>query len=146
MDILYPEKKSQNEYKQIIENQEDENASSLIMRLTYEDVSILITGDIDQQGECRLTELYQHKELESDILKVAHHGSKYSSSELFLDAVRPKLAVFQVGKNNFGHPSQAVSEKCRQRGIMIYRTDTSGAIMLDQRKGDRGISIQKMIE
>lgn len=146
LDILYPEKKSQNEYKQIIENQEDENASSLIMRLTYEDFSILITGDIDQQGECRLTELYQHKELESDILKVAHHGSKYSSSELFLDVVRPKLAVFQVGKNNFGHPSQAVIEKCRQRGIMIYRNDTSGAIMLDQRKGDRGISIQKMIE
>ena len=84
--------------------------------------------------------------LQSDLLKVAHHGSKYSSSDAFLQAVAPRAAVIQVGKNNFGHPSQAVIEKCGEKDIMVYRNDTSGAIGICLKKGGRGISIQKMIK
>ena len=128
------------------EHQEDENASSLIMKLRYQGIDLLITGDIDQQGEAELTEVYGKQGLKSHILKVAHHGSKYSSKDSFIDAVKPLAAVVQVGKNNFGHPAQTVIEKYRQRFIMVYRNDTSGAIGIFIRKGGRGISVQRMMK
>ena len=147
LDILAPEKKSRSEYQQLIQNQEDENELSLIMRLRYGKLSVLITGDIDQEGERRLTvDPAVKKRLRCDILKVAHHGSKYSSSDEFLNAALPSIAVFQVGKNNFGHPSETVIEKCRQKGIMVYRNDLSGAIGIQKSGGEREILVQKMIE
>lgn len=149
LEILAPERRSPEEYERMIEEEEDENASSLIMKLEYQGMSVLITGDIDAQGEGELVEESGEK-LRSHILKVAHHGSKYSSSEEFLEAVDPALAVFQVGKNNFGHPSEAVIEKCGQKGIMIVRNDTSGAVGIrlkpSGRRGQKRISVQKMIE
>jgi competence protein ComEC len=69
--------------------------------------------------------------LGADILKVAHHGSKYSESESFAKNVSPEYAVFQVGKNNFGHPNKGVIEKFRRKGIMIYRNDEDGAVAFD---------------
>ncbi|MCQ4637935.1 DNA internalization-related competence protein ComEC/Rec2 [Anaerovorax odorimutans] len=147
LDILAPQRASEEEYEKIAAEEEDENAASLIMKLRYGPVSLLITGDIDQQGERALMEDYAGRDtLRSEILKVAHHGSKYSSTEDFLEAVSPKMAVIQVGKNNFGHPSQAVIEKCREKDIMVYRNDTSGAIGICMGKGGRGISVQKMME
>ncbi|MCI8647871.1 MAG: DNA internalization-related competence protein ComEC/Rec2 [Firmicutes bacterium] len=146
LDILAPEKKTKQEYEEMAHNQEDENASSLIMKLTCENCSVLITGDLDQDGESGLVDMYGEKGLHCDVLKVAHHGSKYSSCDKFIDAVSPKAAVFQVGKNNFGHPDKTVIEKYRQRVIMVYRNDTSGAIGLCKNTSGRGISIQKMIE
>lgn len=146
LDILAPEGKTTEEYRQMAEHKEDENASSLIMKLRYQGIDLLVTGDIDQQGEAELTETYGKQGLKSHILKVAHHGSKYSSGDSFIDAVSPLAAVFQVGKNNFGHPAQTVIEKYRQRFIMVYRNDTSGAIGISIRKGGRGISVQRMIK
>lgn len=146
LDILAPEGKTMEEYRQMAEHQEDENASSLIMKLRYQGIDLLITGDIDQQGEAELTEVYGKQGLKSHILKVAHHGSKYSSKDSFIDAVKPLAAVVQVGKNNFGHPAQTVIEKYRQRFIMVYRNDTSGAIGIFIRKGGRGISVQRMMK
>lgn len=146
LDILAPEKKTENEYRQMVQNQEDENVSSLVMKVTCEGVSVLITGDLDQEGESRLAGLYGEKGLHCDILKVAHHGSKYSSCEDFIDAVSPGVAVFQVGKNNFGHPDKTVIEKYRQRFIMVYRNDISGAIGFYREKSGRGICVKKMIE
>ena len=147
LDILAPKQASEKEYEKLSADQEDENASSLIMKLRWGPVSVLITGDIDQEGERLLLDRYSGSRiLQSDLLKVAHHGSKYSSSEDFLQAVAPRAAVIQVGKNNFGHPSQAVIEKCGEKDIMVYRNDTSGAIGICLKKGGRGISIQKMIK
>ena len=147
LDILAPERRTVEEYQELIKKQEEENESSMIMRLRYKGVSVLITGDIDQEGETRLAADPALKEqISCDILKVAHHGSKYSTSDAFLDAVSPELAVFQVGKNNFGHPSETVIEKCRQRGIMIYRNDRSGAVGIFVEKDGRGIRIYKLIE
>lgn len=146
LDILAPEKKTKKEYEEMALNQEDENASSLIMKVTCGTCSVLITGDMDQDGESRLADVYGEKGLHCDVLKAAHHGSKYSSCDKFIDAVSPQAAVFQVGKNNFGHPDKTVIEKYKQRVIMVYRNDTSGAIGLWEEAGGRGISIQKMIE
>jgi competence protein ComEC len=73
--------------------------------------------------------------LKCDILKVAHHGSKSSSSEAFLDAAAPDIAVIQVGPGNFyGHPHAQTIERLEARGIRIYRTDLDGAVGIDIRK------------
>lgn len=127
LEVLAPCRKSQKEYQQMLENQEDENESSLIFRLNYKGVTVLLTGDIDKEGEQALVEQYG-KGLKCNILKVAHHGSKYSSSDSFLDAVNPEIAVFQVGKNNYGHPNYEVVEKFKSRTHFVFRNDESGAI------------------
>lgn len=127
LEVLAPGRKSQKEYQQMLENQEDENESSLIFRLNYKGVTVLLTGDIDQEGEQALVEQYG-KTLKSNILKVAHHGSRYSSSDSFVAAVNPEIAVFQVGKNNYGHPNYEVVEKFKSRNQFVLRNDESGAI------------------
>ena len=66
--------------------------------------------------------------LDADILKVAHHGSKYSSSDAFLDAVSPDIAVIQVGKNIYGHPTPETLERLESRGVSVYRNDECGAV------------------
>lgn len=60
--------------------------------------------------------------------KVPHHGSKYSSSEDFIEEVSPKLAVFQVGRNNYGHPSSEVIERYQNAGCFTVRNDLQGAV------------------
>lgn len=83
-----------------------------------------------------------------DILKVAHHGSRGSTGDLFLEAVSPQIAVIQTGKNNFGHPAPAVIEKLRENGIMTYRNDMDGAVgvVSEKRKGkENRIRILTMI-
>ena len=68
----------------------------------------------------------------SDKTKVAHHGSKSSSSEAFLDAARPEIAVIQCGRNNFyGDPHKQTLERLEERGIRVFRTDISGAVGID---------------
>ena len=62
-------------------------------------------------------------ELKADVLKVGHHGSKYSSTDIFLKAVRPAKAYIEVGKNNYGHPTQGALERLRAVGAQIFRTD-----------------------
>ena len=67
-----------------------------------------------------------------DIGKVAHHGSKSSSSEEFLGAVKPRIAVIQCGRNNFyGHPHKQTLKRLEERGIKVFRTDISGAVGID---------------
>lgn len=140
LEILYPEKKNALDYKNSIENEEDENKSSLIVRVNYQGLSVLMTGDIGFDGEMDFLDFYDTKngkaksDVRTDILKIGHHGSKYSTSDQFLESIDPKIAVFQVGKNNFGHPNEGVIEKCKNSGIMVYRNDTSGAIILSKGK------------
>lgn len=126
--ILWPEKQDF--------TVDDENINSLIFKIHAGGMSILITGDITAEGERAMTEKYRGTDvLRADVLKVAHHGSKYSSTEEFLDAVKPKVAMIGVGKNNYGHPSDEVIEKLKEKGIITYRTDVDGAIGIRKEKG-----------
>ena len=108
------------------------NNNSIVARFNSLDFSILFTGDIEEIAEKRLCELYSGTDkLEAFVLKVAHHGSKTSSSEEFLELVKPKIALIGVGKNNnFGHPNIDVIERLENMGSKIYRTDNCGEIII----------------
>lgn len=108
------------------------NNNSIVARFNSLDFSILFTGDIEEIAEKRLCELYSGTDkLEAFVLKVAHHGSKTSSTEEFLELVKPKIALIGVGKNNnFGHPNIDVIESLENMGSKIYRTDNCGEIII----------------
>jgi competence protein ComEC len=104
-----------------------ENNRSLVLRLTYGDVSALFTGDIEQEAESVL--LQAGHDLRAVILKVPHHGSRTSSSEAFLRAVGPRVAVFSVQRDSrFGHPHPLVVERYEALGVDVRRTDAHGAV------------------
>ncbi|QHI73345.1 DNA internalization-related competence protein ComEC/Rec2 [Aminipila terrae] len=113
--ILFPEKKTMEEYSEFLSNQRDENAGCLVMKITLEGVSVIMTGDIDTTGEKQIIESNSVNNLKADVLKVAHHGSRYGSSAAFLQAVRPHIAVIQVGKNTYGHPNEKTLQNLKQR-------------------------------
>ncbi len=127
IEILAPERLGDSE-KGRLGNTSDENAISLIARVSYNGVSAMMTADIDSAGELRLARSVSPDKLKCDILKVAHHGSKYSSCEEFLKAVSPEAAVIQVGKNNYGHPAEETLERLQNEGAAVYRTDLTGAV------------------
>ncbi len=103
------------------------NDNSVVVRLTYGAVSMLLTGDIEARAEAVL--LADGVHLASTVLKVAHHGSCHSSTPAFLDAVDPQLAVISVGEDNdFGHPCARVIQQLG--GARVYRTDTHGTVTL----------------
>lgn len=109
----------------------EDNEKSSVFRIDVDGISILVTGDIGVETEKILIDKYKHSNLLNvDVLKVGHHGSKYSTSENFLDAVDPKVALIGVGKNNYGHPSPSVIDKLHKNDIILYRTDVDGAIGL----------------
>jgi len=108
---------------------EDSNDTSVVGKLIFLNTSFLFTGDLYQSGEEKILE--RDFNLESEILKVAHHGSKTSTSERFLERVLPKLAIICVDKNNqYGHPHQEVIERLRKNGVKILRTDLNGDIKI----------------
>ena len=112
---------------------DDPNEHNTVYMINYKGIKVMVTGDLLEADEQEMIEYYQGTEtLDCDILKVAHHGSKSSSSEAFLDAAKPEIAVIQCGRNNFyGHPHQQTLERLEIRGIKVYRTDISGAIGID---------------
>jgi competence protein ComEC len=103
------------------------NDASLVTRLTLRGVSFLFTGDIEAEGEELL--IHSGRLRPTTILKAAHHGSKTSSSQEFLDLVDPLFVVISVGAGNpFGHPSPEVLARLADRNTRIFRTDQSGTI------------------
>lgn len=103
------------------------NSDSLVMHITDGERKFLLTGDIERDVESKL--VAENAPLASDVLKVPHHGSKTSSTQPFLEAVQPKLAVVSVGLYNpFGHPAPSVAERYKQDGVRLLRTDRDGAI------------------
>ena len=103
------------------------NDNSIVLHIKYGKVSLLFTGDIEESVEFHLIE--EGVDINSTILKVAHHGSDTSSSVDFIDAVNPEAAIVSVGKNNkFGHPSALVMSSYEDQGVSIYRTDYDGDI------------------
>lgn len=108
-----------------LKNPHDANVST---KLIYGGTSALLMGDAEKMIEYRL--VYERSEsLRSDVLKVGHHGSKTSSSQEFLAAVSPKIAIIQAGrKNRYGHPTQEVLDRISAAGAAIFRTDLDGDI------------------
>lgn len=112
-----------------IEGSQDENSNCSVFMIYYGSVKILVTGDLDVEGEEKMIAFYKEKEkLKADILKIGHHGSKTSTSDEFLEEVSPQYCVIQVGKNNYGHPDMKIIEKCHKKGIIVLRNDKHGAI------------------
>ena len=121
LEILWPNQNLISSYSNPVNN------VSVVTRLIYNDIEILLTGDIENKVENYLVN--QDFELESDILKLPHHGSKTSTSYNFLKAVNPKVVVISVGENNkYKHPSQEVLERIKD--LIIYRTDKDGDIQI----------------
>lgn len=107
------------------------NDNSTVIQITMDDVSFLITGDIEETAEGILVESMTNDELQSDVLVVPHHGSNSSSTAEFLDTVSPSVAVVPVGLDNqYGHPHDEVMQRLRFRGITIHRTDLDGTVEL----------------
>ncbi|HTY40023.1 MAG TPA: MBL fold metallo-hydrolase [Candidatus Paceibacterota bacterium] len=106
----------------------DLNDTVLVTRVESQGLRALFTGDIGASIE---TYLAKHADLRADILKVAHHGSKFSSSAGFLAAVQPKAAVIEVGRGNrFGHPTPEALARLSALGIQVFRTDEQGLIAM----------------
>lgn len=103
------------------------NNSSIVIRLDYGDTSFLFTGDAEIEEELDLVE---NGIAPADVLKVGHHGSETSSSNTFLDAVRPACAVISCGRGNrYGHPDAEVLKRLEEREVEILRTDEKGSIV-----------------
>jgi competence protein ComEC len=130
-DFLWPD-------SQTVDAVEDPNQISAVLRVSFGEFSLLLTGDAGAEVEAIL--LARHgSALESDVLKLGHHGSTTSSSDAFLDAVKPALAVVSAGRRNgYGHPSPAILTAVAARDIDLARTDQDGTVTLKvARGGDR---------
>lgn len=107
----------------------EENDRSLVFRITYGDVSCLISGDAEQESEWDMVN--SGRNISADIYVVGHHGSRTSTSEPFLDAVIPTYALISCGQgNSYGHPTAEVLQRLQERGIGMYRTDLQGTVIL----------------
>lgn len=105
------------------------NNSSLVLKLIYGRTGFLFTGDIETEVERELTE--SGVDLSADVLKVSHHGSDASNSQEFLEKVKAKIAVIQVGKDNeFGHPSLRAVKRLEKTGARVFRVDLDGTVKL----------------
>ena len=110
------------------EGAKDDNDGSLVLLLTYKDFSMLLTGDISSEAEEKLLAAYPEGR-DVDVLKVAHHGSKYSTSSGFLAWCSPEEAGISVAaKNSYGHPSQDALSRLAAAGVNVRRTDKEGAL------------------
>ncbi len=104
------------------------NSDSLVCRIDYGTTSFLFTGDATIESEAAM--LASGAALSANVLKVAHHGSKTSSSAAFLKAVGAKYAIVSVGKNSYGHPTSEVLSRLKKAGATVYRTDKKGHIII----------------
>lgn len=104
------------------------NDSSLVFRISYGETAFLFTGDVEGEGEKLI--LGSGASLQSQVLKIAHHGSSTSSMEDFIRSVDPDFAVVSVGERNpYGHPGYKTLELLEEEGVQYYRTDMHGAVV-----------------
>lgn len=109
------------------------NNNSIVCKIYYNNFSALFTGDIEEEAEKEILSKYENVKINginilgSDLLKVAHHGSKSSSIEEFVEVIKPKICLIGVGKyNTFGHPNIGVIERLKKIGAKVLRTDEDG--------------------
>ena len=124
IDVLWPQR------EQITDNVLNNN--SIVAKVIYNNFSILFTRDIEKVAEENIIREYKDtNSLTSNIIKIAHHGSKTSSTEGFLNLVNPKIALIGVGRDNkFGHPNEETIQRLKNMKVKIYRTDEMGEITI----------------
>ena len=113
------------------------NNNSLVCKLNYKNYSMLFTGDIEAIAEKAILKKYSKNLniLKSDILKVAHHGSKNSTSSEFLQKVLPEQTIISCGQNNrYGHPHKETIHRLKSCHTKIKRTDTNGAVIFREKR------------
>jgi competence protein ComEC len=108
----------------VLQDQDNESCLSLVCQA--EDLSILVTGDMDQYAEAALLMAQDIPDI--DILVAGHHGSKTSTSQALLNVALPEIAVISVGANSYGHPAQETLDRLSSMGAEVYRTDQNGTI------------------
>lgn len=103
------------------------NNTSIVLKLTYGNNSVLFMGDAEKEVETTI----ENKEINADVLKVGHHGSDTSSSKRFLEKVNPSYAIISVGTgNSYGHPNNSTIQALENLNTKIYRTDENGTIII----------------
>lgn len=114
-----------------IKDGQDENENCSVFMVNNNGVRILVTGDLDGEGEKKMLKFYKGTDkIRADVLKIGHHGSGKSTTDEFLKAVDPDICVIQSGKNNYGHPDTKIIEKCLKKDIIVLRNDMQGAVGL----------------
>ncbi|MDE7342370.1 MAG: DNA internalization-related competence protein ComEC/Rec2 [Lachnospiraceae bacterium] len=130
--------------------EQESNEASVVLYLEYGAFSALFTGDLEGSGEEAV-----RQQLESlmpagggiTVLKVAHHGSRNSTNEAFLETVSPKLALISAGKNNrYGHPHEELMTRLEQAGCHIYQTKESGAVTIRVTQGGKRVRVRAFLE
>ncbi len=124
--ILHPNSKSLSE-------EEDINENSIVAMLQHRGWEILFTGDIGIETELELCKQYENWDI--DVLKVPHHGSRYSTSDSLLSEIKPEIGIIQVGRNVYGQPHSETIKRLQSRILHLFRTDQDGTVQLTLRKG-----------
>jgi len=104
------------------------NENSIVLKVTHGGVAFLLMGDAGFPEEKYL--MSSSQSFKSDVLKVPHHGSRYSLSEAFLSRAKPEVSVIEVGPNKYGHPSPETLARLERAGSIIYRTDLNGNVVI----------------
>jgi competence protein ComEC len=105
------------------------NDDSLVLRLRYKDRALMLPGDAEKEAEREMLSENAEDELQAEVLKIGHHGSKNSTTAEFLAAVKPRVAVISVGEDNpYGHPNAELLERLANAGVRVLRTDRDGAV------------------
>ena len=105
------------------------NNDSIVLRVVFGSTSIMFTGDIEKEAEASIVN--SSSELKADVIKVPHHGSRSSSTDSFVDAVHPKIAIVSVGRHSlFGHPHKEVVERWQAAGAKVMTTGECGTISI----------------
>ncbi|KUK49745.1 MAG: Competence protein ComEC [Parcubacteria bacterium 33_209] len=120
MDIISPDDYIIEKYSK------NKNDISVVSKMTYKNSSFLFTGDITSKVEKEII----NEDIFSDVLKIAHHGSRHSTGDEFITKVNPLIAVIQVGKNSYGHPTNDVLTRLSNFGIKVLRNDINGDIKI----------------
>lgn len=127
------------------EEYDDNNEMSVVIKSTFGETSIMLTGDAEKESEEDMLKIWGSETLKCDVLKVGHHGSLSSTTQDFLDAVSPTIAVISCGEGNkYGHPLPQILERLEKKGIKIYRTDVDGSIVL--RTDGKEFTVVKPVE
>lgn len=121
----------------------DVNEEGMVMQVEYENFTGLLTGDIGEEMEKSLLTKGLLEDI--DFLKVGHHGSHYSTSQQFVDAIRPEYGIISCSKTNtYGHPSKEVVKRLKQAGCQLGFTMESGAVTIYQQ--DNQIRMEKYLD
>ncbi len=122
------------------EEQENMNNTSIVLKVRYQDTTYLLMADAEKEVELELL----NKDIQSDVLKVGHHGSNYASSAQFLQKVKPKYAIISVGlENEYGLPKKGTLDKLEYLNTEIHRTDIEGTIILSSNGKNISIRTEK---